>query len=235
MGYTNYLRQHRAFTDDEWKSITLDAQAVIAEARWAGILVGGPTGSGHPELTPEAIRLNGTGDDAYEGFELLCDPGERIQREMAAAIRLPDTSPEYRIELGYAKAHLHAWKDEHTYFSFCKTARHDYDAVVKAVLACAHSHSADATTVSWDGPFDDYLFGARGDHHDRSGATLVERALPEWAPEIHRMLRTSHGGPAATADAELVLELPDPPPLRGPGSNQYQDKPPRYRAFSSPI
>jgi len=241
MGYTNYLRQHRAFTDDEWKAITLDAQAVIAEARWAGIHTAGPTGDGHPELTDERIRFNGAGDDAYEGFELLKDPGERIHEEMVAAIRLPDTSPEYRLELGYAKGHQRDWQENRTYFSFCKTNRHDYDSVVKAVVACACSHAPDAVTVSWDGPFDEYLFGAH-DGPNMSAAGLIDKAVPEWAPEIQRMLRaskekTEHDkdeapAPGPTPDIELALELPEPPSRRGPGSNQYQDKPPSPRSYS---
>lgn len=65
MGYTNYFRNKRAFTDAEWKALTADVKKMLAESDI-------PVANGHgnkgskPLFTSKHIMFNGVEDDSHE-------------------------------------------------------------------------------------------------------------------------------------------------------------------------
>lgn len=242
MGYTDYFHQHRPFTPREWYAITRDTQAIIAEADRRGVKIAGGWGAGPPEIGEGRIRFNGAGkDESYETFSLDADPGPGLQEEVDN-LRKDAT----KFHGSYSVGQLKKWTTNHTASSFCKTDRKPYDGVVKAVLARAHFIAPDAVDLSWDGTLDDYLHGADAGPWNPStpspSASTYVRAL--WPDHYDAMLaqvercvaddpdNTPWPEPwsALVPDTEIELDAGDPPSRRGPGSNQYQDKPPRPRS-----
>ncbi|MHB8319958.1 MAG: hypothetical protein ACYDEP_12145 [Acidimicrobiales bacterium] len=202
MGYTNYFKQHRAFSGEEWNAIVTSAKAVVAEAEKSSVALADWNGrEGEPEFSESRIAFNGAGDERHESFAL-------------------NHSPE---------------KDA---FDFCKTERKPYDGVVKAVLARAHFIAPDAVDFQWDGDIDEYVNGA--DVGSPSAAKYVQTLWPDhYDAMLARTKRCVEYNPdntpwpepwfASASDAKIELDPGEPPSRRGPGSNQYQDKPPRPR------
>jgi len=240
MGYTNYWNQHRPFTPQEWFTIARDTQAIIAEADRRGVKIAGASGTGKPNIGEAQIAFNGFGEDeSYETFSLTADPGQRFR----AATDTPT-----RRHKAYASRKLQEWTTTHASFEFCKTERRPYDGVVKAVLARAHFVAPDAMDFSWDGTMDEYVDGADAGPWNPStpspSAATYVRAL--WPDHYDAMLahveKCAEGSPdnapwpqpveTLFPDRDAIdLTLSEPPPARrGPGSNQYQDKPPLPRS-----
>jgi hypothetical protein len=63
MGYTNYLRQPKAFTDEQWKSFVHDVRTVLEHSP---VPLAGWNGEGEPDFEEDFISFNGVGEDAHE-------------------------------------------------------------------------------------------------------------------------------------------------------------------------
>jgi len=240
MGYTNYFHQHRPFTPQEWYAIATDAKAIVAEAKRRGVKIAGWDGHGKPEFGEGRVAFNGAGDDQYESFVLEADPGPGLEDAVE------ELSTDARL-FAYLSGQLTKWQTEHTAFNFCKTGRKPYDGVVKAVLARAHFIAPDAVDFCWDGTLDEYMNGADAGPWNPStpspsASTYVRAIWPDhYDAMLARVERCAADDPdnspwpepwsTLVPDTAIELDPGDPPPARrGPGSNQYQDKPPRPRS-----
>ena len=126
MGYTHYWRTYRDFTEVEWVALQREAERIVQAAQdRLDINLAGPMEEGLPEITEDAIALNGASDEGYESFVLT-----RKQRDR----RTWETEP---ARLGL--------------FDFCKTGRRPYDSVVVSILYAANKIAGDAISVSSDG------------------------------------------------------------------------------------
>lgn len=65
MGYTNYIKPNRDFTDAEWTQIKSEAQEIFERSK---VPLAGPEGTPgtKPIINNDEISFNGVGDDSYE-------------------------------------------------------------------------------------------------------------------------------------------------------------------------
>ena len=65
MGYTHYMSNKPAFTDEQWKDFTTDVKGLLARAR---VPLAGPDGEWgtKPSFTARAIMFNGVDGDSHE-------------------------------------------------------------------------------------------------------------------------------------------------------------------------
>lgn len=142
MGYTNYWRRTKDFTQEQWERICLDAFEIIGHCQDHGVLVvneydspieidtGLPT---PPKITPDEIWFNGWRGDGHETFH--------VTRQR------PDVP---------------TWEPGGTEsFDFCKTARKPYDLAVQLVLLSMKRHSPKTVKVNSDGEWDNEWVEAR--------------------------------------------------------------------------
>jgi hypothetical protein len=128
MGYTHYIYQKSRFDDAAWKKIMTETLRICEAAKTAGIRLAGPDGSGLPEITDNEIALNGIApDENHESFILTQKP----QYRNAEA-----PSPREKAEGA---------------FTFCKTARKPYDAIVVSILAFVKRIAPSAVEIGSDG------------------------------------------------------------------------------------
>ena len=127
MGYTHYWSVRRDFTEDEWETLRKYAESLLQQINTP---IAGPMGTGLPEVDSEIIALNGieAGDQCHESFLLP---------------RCINGYDEYSRETG-PKFEAKAW-------TFCKTARKPYDAVVIRILAAAQQVAPGNLSASSDG------------------------------------------------------------------------------------
>jgi len=99
----------------------------------------------------------------------------------------------------------------------------------------AYAHSMNTGKMLTRSQYDYMCSRGRGDQVGNFFA-LLALSMPELAAEhasgalakrIDQIGLWPVPEPAPAPDEELIFDMPDPPALRGPGSNQYQDKPPR--------
>jgi hypothetical protein len=125
MGYTQYWRQSRDFTDTEWLDLCGEAFRIVGLAKLLGVDVAGPYAKGEPEINIVKIRLNGRApNDSCETFGLN----------------------KYKRELG-------GWETPCPVgvFDFCKTRRRPYDKVVVSILHAAKNIAPGVIIPSSDG------------------------------------------------------------------------------------
>ena len=125
MGYTQYWRQSRDFTDTEWLDLCGEAFRIILLAKELGIDVAGPLGDEEPEINIAKIRING---------------------------RAPDESCE-TFGLNKKMRELGEWEtlDPKGVFDFCKTRQRPYDKVVVSILHAVQKIAPGVIIPSSDG------------------------------------------------------------------------------------
>jgi hypothetical protein len=125
MGYTQYWRQTRDFTDTEWLDLCGEAFRIIDLAKELGVDVAGPHGEDEPEINISKIWLNG---------------------------RAPDGNCE-TFGLNKNKRELGEWEtpDPKGVFDFCKTRRRPYDKVVVSILHAVEKIAPGVIIPSSDG------------------------------------------------------------------------------------
>lgn len=133
MGYTHYWYRKDPEPADAYGRLALDAKRIFEQAEQEGIvLVHEYDRSTPPTANEGEIWFNGKGDDGHETFVW---PAET-----------PELRP-YQTDTGEGS------------FTFCKTARKPYDAVVGALLIRAKLHYGASVAVSsdgwWDGDWDE--------------------------------------------------------------------------------
>ena len=136
MGYSNYIRQSKDFTDTEWTAITTDIRklfenlpAVIPDKGIPGdsgeVLKIDDQDGGPPIVNDKHVLFNGAGyfGADHETFELT----------------------KQRMDDG---------------FSFCKTARKPYDLAVQACMLIAMYHAPYTIKISSNGGADEWTTAA---------------------------------------------------------------------------
>lgn len=131
MGYTHYWRQRRDILVAPWSEIMQAATCIVEQTKLGGVPLAWESDEPQraPEITKDAIRFNGVGDDGHETFMLM-----RKRRK-----------PEY--------------KGDDPAFNFCKTAQKPYDVAVVAILAYVDSLYGELFDVSSDGDPPDWEAG----------------------------------------------------------------------------
>jgi hypothetical protein len=125
MGYTHYWQHTKRFTNDQWRAVREDLNAIICTAQEEGTEFGDEMG-GEPLTalnqfwgTDSVVTFNGLGDAAHETFVIYQN-----------------------------RAPLESWQDKSNRgAAFCKTARKPYDSAVVACLVylesvCPHHFNA---------------------------------------------------------------------------------------------
>jgi hypothetical protein len=160
MGYTHYFTQERSISVADWKSVLTDIQQILNYAQHeCGIPLANGMGEAKtsPVFSKTHFAFNGLGDDSHETLHIS---------------RAKQTKPQYP-------------GDNRPNWSFCKTARKPYDAVVTAVLCYLSTvtrtfdadgpvYGTEAFTVGSDGRGEDFLVGL----------DLARKALPRLANEL---------------------------------------------------
>ncbi|NBR67989.1 MAG: DUF2958 domain-containing protein [Actinobacteria bacterium] len=130
-GYTNHWTYYATaeqpeggFSDAQWAVIVREAKAIIAAAAAEGIIVAGPSGTGHPVVKDDVILLNGVARNAHETFYLPKTPDEEDRRFHMQFLEAVGTDPKA--------------KNAEVARGFCKTNGKPYDAVVASILAVAN-------------------------------------------------------------------------------------------------
>lgn len=128
MGYTHYWdRNVKPEPKEAFGRLLLDARRITDVAKAEGIELTGWSGDpadGEMELNEGCIRLNGLHDESHETFHW-------------PAVAEPE---EWQLP-----------REDGSIFTFCKTARKPYDAVVGSLLIRAKLHYGDSIRVSSDG------------------------------------------------------------------------------------
>ena len=125
MGYTHYWETLRSFTDQEWDSLTKEANRIIGLAKSLNIPLGDALGDFEPVVTKKRIALNGYGNTSCESFILMKNKREAAEWERK--------------------------RENDAVFDFCKTRQLPYDAVVVSILFAANKIAPDAIHPSSDG------------------------------------------------------------------------------------
>ena len=158
MGYTNYWRQKRSFTDDEWKVIvarftlyclnsgelkpTQDGGLKIQNEDWTHKTLAGNLGDqgSFPSIEDEWITFNGVEQMSHETMHLSKHKRTR-----------------YHYEESYES-------EDAPRFNFCKTAGKPYDRFVVELLKAAKETAPDAIGISSDGGY--AVFGELSDNDE---------------------------------------------------------------------
>lgn len=125
MGYSHYWETLRSFTDEEWDSLTEEANRIIGLAGKLNIKLGDALGDFEPVITKKRIALNGYGNAGCESFILMKNKREAAEWERK--------------------------RENGAVFDFCKTRQLPYDAVVVSILYAANQIAPDALHPSSDG------------------------------------------------------------------------------------
>jgi len=125
MGYSHYWETLRSFTDEEWDSLTEEANRIIGLAGKLNIKLGDALGDFEPVVTKNRIALNGYGNAGCESFILMKNKREAAEWERQ--------------------------RENNAVFDFCKTRQLPYDAVVVSILFAANKIAPDALHPSSDG------------------------------------------------------------------------------------
>lgn len=166
MGYTQYFSYRP--DDPQWRAawpeLLGDTRRIIDWCAQEGIVVAGGLGEGDPQIGPDAISLNGAGD---EGVETLYIAG-------------PDEVQELERSRG-----MH---HRDYVFGYCKTNRMPYDSAAAAVLLRAAQLAPESFLVGSDGLWEEEWCDGAGDDgigaRQITGQLFGDDELPELAREF---------------------------------------------------
>ena len=153
MGYTHYFPRAMEIEEDRFLQFARACAKIIHNAD-AEVCFEFNEVSLPPQITPDMVRFNGIGDDGHETFYF-----PRVVTDDEAGYQTED----YRARWGGKL------------FTFCKTARKDYDTIVTACLFAALYYLPEEVDVSSDGDTEDW----------REGRKLFEEATGLKAPSLN--------------------------------------------------
>lgn len=159
MGYTHYWTQRKNITALDWQDMQAAYIRILAKAKEEGLRICGPDGMGSPEFGSEFLAFNG--DETQDcSYEYTYNGETRTYKQDAAHESFVINRKRQRRPAPYEKT----WR-----FTFCKTDRKPYDAVVTAIGCYLET--------AWPEYFEFTSDGNAAEWQD--GLALACRAIPE--------------------------------------------------------